>query len=332
MEIAVRPAVTTGVALAAAGMIAVTPVASVVPDVQVPEIQLTADDYGFSATLDGWMQGFNTALIGGLSDLNQGLHGGELGLEALVAPLFRDILGYKTDVSILNGIPNRLFNVFNMALDSGQQGLLGLLGGSDGSSLTDSLIVGGTQVFNPESDFGGLENMFGQALKAVDNLTGFPGDGALEGLQDGISNFNTALTNGLTEFNTWLVEGQRSLEMAVFGVDHAFNGALNRGFDMFNSLLGAGQRGLLGVLGADFSGIAHSLSVVPTESDFPFAGIGGLEGILGNGYLLFANLIGGLLNPGGWFVDGGLLNGMDFLNVFDPSVIFNPLDILGMFL
>ncbi|HYB35763.1 MAG TPA: hypothetical protein VEF72_08300, partial [Mycobacterium sp.] len=42
MQLALRPVISAGVALTAASMIAVTPVAPPLPDIQVPAVQLTA--------------------------------------------------------------------------------------------------------------------------------------------------------------------------------------------------------------------------------------------------------------------------------------------------
>lgn len=343
MELAARPLLTATVAFSAVGLLAVTPVASVVPEVQIPEIHLTAiaDDIG-----DG-IAGFNGFLVDGLLDANQALVAGQIGLEAMISGPFSylpDFLAqhFNPD-NILNGALNRSYNVFNMGLDAAQQGLLGVLG-ADGSDLTEALTAGLNNGTNPvfaTGDIGGLQGMFGNALKVLDNLIGFPGTAAMDGLETGIDGANGSLVEGLTGLNQWLVAGQLGLQDAVFGTEHAFNGVLNRGFDAFNALLGAGQRGILGVLGADFSTITESLSLVPLQgghlgdlAEFPLAGAGGLQGVLGHSYMLLANLIGGLVNSDGLFGVGGLLEGLNLFNVFNPADLFGAFDpvplLLGM--
>lgn len=328
-----RPAVTAGVALATAGMIAATPVLPAAPEVNVPDIQLTAGDYGFSLTLQGWMQDFNSALVGGLLDANRGLVGAEVGLENLISPLFDfEFLGHLHDnfseANILNGIVNRGFNVFNMGLGGAQSSLLGLLGANftsgDSTSadgITSSLLVGlgGNNVFN-SGEIGGLEGVFVQGLQAFANLTGFPGESMMKGLDGGLTSFNSDLVGFLTDFNGALKAGQLGLENMIFGSGSALNGVVNRGFDAFNMLLSAGQQGFLGLLGANFTApdITSSLLLIPdTVGPFTDGTVGGLEGVLGNGYLVLADLIGGLLDPAAMFNN---------LNIFG---LFNPWEILS---
>ncbi|HTM84850.1 MAG TPA: hypothetical protein VL179_08100, partial [Mycobacterium sp.] len=206
MELTVRPAVSAGVALAAAGMIAVTPVIPALPDLQVPDIQLT----GLSEDLQGLMIDLNTGLIDGLTGFNEGLLGGQIAVEQLL---------FGSD-SALNGVINRLFNTFNMGLDVGQNALNGLLGvnvaGAD--SLTESLLVG----LNPAGifragDIGGLEGMFGNGLQAFANITGFPDLGMMTGLESAFLDFNKGLVDGFLDFNQFLVGAQVGLEQLIFG-------------------------------------------------------------------------------------------------------------------
>lgn len=313
MEIAVRPAVTAGVALAAAGMIAVTPVSSVVPDVQVPEIQLV----GFAGQLQDWMSGLNDFLYHGLLDVNQGLVGAQVGLEQAIAKPFGDLLGPAD--GILNGIPNRLFNVFNMGLGGAQSSLLGVLGAdfvSGGalagkatadSGITASLLVGLNNATNPVFDtgaIGGLEGMFGQALQAFANMTGFPDKELMIGLEAGMAGFNHELVESLLGMNKGLVVGELGFERLIAPVFEYFpgyveptsilNGVVNRGFNTINMSLGSLQQGFLGLLGADFdtAAFADSLLVASNVGPFTDSTIGGLEGVLGNGYMTLANFVG----------------------------------------
>ncbi|OBJ67810.1 hypothetical protein [Mycobacterium sp. 1274756.6] len=310
MEIAVRPAVTAGVALAAAGMIAVTPVASVVPDVQVPNIQLV----GFADTLDDWLSGFNADLFAGQIAFNSNLvdrYAGGFGAEIQLEKL---LFGSN---NALNGVINRLYNVFNMGLGAGQNSLNGVLGTSvDPSEVTASLLAGfdpnGGNVFNT-GQIGGLEGMFGQALQAFANATGFPNDSLMGALQDGLIDFNGGLVSVLKDFNGALVDSQLGLERMVSplfeavaqiynpdqviykGADSILNGVVNRGFNTFNMLLDSAQQGFLGLLGADFESADITSSLLVTlgvTGPFNTGVIGGLEGFLGNGYMMLADLAG----------------------------------------
>ncbi|ODR08886.1 hypothetical protein BHQ15_08485 [Mycolicibacillus koreensis] len=335
MELSTGPTITAGVALAAAGMIAATPVLPAAPVVNVPDIQLV----GFADTLEGWMKGFNDFLYPGVLDLNQGLVGAEIGLEKLVSPLFDfDFLGPLhedfSDTNILNGIVNRGFNVFNMGLGGVQSSLLGVFGAeftsgmpsSDpGAGIINSLLVGlnPANVFN-SGQIGGLEGMFVQGLQAFANLTGFPGPDLMQGIQDGLINFNTGLVDFLKDFNHTLVTSQWGLEEMIFGTDSALNGVINRSFNVLNMFLDAGQQGFLGVLGADFPSQAMTSSLLATPDYIPdpiFATgeIGGLEAVLGNSYLVLADLIGGLLNPEAMF------GNLDLFGIFNPWEILSGL-------
>jgi len=298
MELSARPAITAGVALATAGMIAATPVLPAAPEVNVPDIQLV----GFADTLEDWMKGFNTFLVDGLLDVNHGLvHDVQIPLEQLI---------FGGDASALNGVINRLYNVGNMGLGAVQNSLLGVLGpeffsgvndGGPTEGITNSLLVGlnPANVFNSGA-IGGLEGMFVQGLQAFANLTGFPGDTLMEELQSGLTGFNTSLVDFLKDFNHTLVTSQVGLEEMIFGTDSALNGVINRSFNVLNMFLDAGQQGFLGLLGAEFSGKAMTSSLLATPDYIPdpifaLGDIGGLEGVLGNSYLVLADLVGGLL-------------------------------------
>ncbi|MCV7315040.1 hypothetical protein H7J77_05750 [Mycolicibacillus parakoreensis] len=323
MELSARPAITAGVALATAGMIAATPVLPAAPVVDVPDIQLV----GFADTLEDWMISFNEFLYPGLLDVNQGLVDAEVGFEKLISPLFDfDFLGYTDADSILNGVPNRLFNVFNMGLGGVQNSLLGVLGAefasgvggeNAGAGITNSLLVGLNNTTNHVFDtgaIGGVEGMFGQALQAFANVTGFPTDNLMDGLQNGLVGFNGGLVDFVKDFNGALKAGELGLERLIAplfeavskiynpddviykSADSILNGVVNRGFNTFNMLLDAGQQGFLGLLGADFqsSEITSTLltTIDVTGVAFNDGVVGGLEGFLGNGYMMLADLAG----------------------------------------
>lgn len=86
---------------------------------------------------------------------------------------------FGTD-SAFNGIINRGLNVFNMLIDASQQSLNGLLGisydGYDPTAITQSLLIGGDQIFN-DGSVGGLMGAFNQSLSLMANIAGLPFDG-----------------------------------------------------------------------------------------------------------------------------------------------------------
>lgn len=339
MEIAVRPVVTAGVALAAAGMIAVTPVASVVPDVQVPEIQLV----GFADQLEDWLGGFNAGLLHGILGFNDALTDAQVGFEKLISGPFEYLPFLNQDFdadNILNGFLNRSFNVFNMGLGAGQQGFLGFLGADfTTEKVTKSLLQGTSdvgQVFN-NGNIGGLEGMLGQGLQAFANLTGFPNDSLMGQLQAGLLDLNGSIVKGLISFNDGLTEAQAGLEGLVAPIfdigpfsgseaDSILNGVVNRGFNVFNMFLDSGQQSFLGVLGADFTAkeITDSL-IVGGNQVFNNGTIGGLEGVFGQGYMVLANLLGMVIGPDSIFAGADLFSAVNPLDL----MVINPLDFLG---
>ncbi|ORX07545.1 hypothetical protein AWC30_04615 [Mycolicibacillus trivialis] len=332
--------------MAAAGMIAVTPVASVVPDVQVPEIQLVAAD-GFAADLHGWLTDYGTDSISRLLSANKGLLDTEMGFQEAVFKLMAT-LGYEDPLgsdSIFAGSLNRGFNSFNMLLDSGEQGLRGVLGvgGAEAGPLaiTQSLLHGTDPTWPLNTgEVGGLIGSFNQGFKVIDNLTGIPGEGLLENLFElEKSLINEGLVNGIKDFNELLTVGERGLEEFVSPLfklvsgllgdseliykapDSILNGVVNRAFNTFNMFLDAGQQGFLGMLGADFdpTKMTESLLIGVGALDsgvFNSGDIGGLAGVLGQGYMTLADL-------------GGLVAGLNPLNFLgDVFGDFNPLDYL----
>lgn len=166
--------------------------------------------------------------------------------------------------------------------------------------------------------------MFVQGLQAFANLTGFPGADLMQGIQGGLINFNTGLVDFLKDFNHTLVTSQWGLEEMIFGTDSALNGVINRSFNVLNMFLDAGQQGFLGLLGADFSAKAVTSSLLATPDYIPdpifaLGDIGGLEGVLGNSYLVLADLVGGLLNPDAMF------GNLDLFGIFNPWEILSGL-------
>src|SRR6202012_3201050 len=99
-------------------------------------------------------------LIGAEAGFNQNLLAGELNLETTV---------FGTN-SALNGVVNRVFNVGNLVLSTGEQTVNSLLAGVQAPGL---LLTGtGQQVFNA-GNIGGLEGIINQSLAAGADLAGF---------------------------------------------------------------------------------------------------------------------------------------------------------------
>lgn len=196
MQLAARPYVTVGVALAAAGIISVTPVAPPLPDVQVPDIELTSltdtlsaigadlgantlsfspSDLAAAAASSGGLlynlsvaeTGFNEFLLSTQTSFNTGLVAHELALEELI---------FGTD-SALNGTINRLFNVGNMFVDTFENTFNGFLFGAN-PDITSVLTVGMNalgeltpNLFN-SGMLGGIEGVFNNTLAAFFDFLG----------------------------------------------------------------------------------------------------------------------------------------------------------------
>ena len=120
----------------------------------------------------------------------------------------------------------------------------------------------------------------------------------------------------------FLVGGQVGLEQLIFGTDSALNGVINRSFNVFNMFLDAGQQGFLGLLGADFDPTVMTSSLLVglgSGGAFTDGAIGGLEGVLGNGYMVLADLLGGLFDPAAMFGNLDIFGGL--FGMLDPMAI-----------
>lgn len=299
MEIAARPTVTAGIALAAAGLITAAPVTTALPEVQLPDIQLTASP---GDTIAAAMVGLNDFLTGGEVSVNGGLVSAQVGLEQAI---------FGSD-SALNGVLNRGYNVFNMFLDTGERTFNGLLGANgplngagelDPLAVTQSLTVGlaplGGNVFDT-GDIGGLEGVFSQGLAAVGDMTGFPSTTMLRGLETALIGFNNGLVGGELGFNHALI-----IDESAILPGNVLNGAVNQLVNVFNLLLDTAEQSFNGLIGAHaeatdnaYQTITGSLQLDLGAASDPFAAndvallIGGLEGVLGHGYMIFADLLG----------------------------------------
>lgn len=292
-----RSYLTAGAALATAtSLVAAAPVvtAPALPDVQLPAVQLT----GAADSLEYLFGGVNTAAVGIQLDFSSGLLHAEVGIESFIASLLPGVPDITLPVdSVLNGVVNRLYNVFNTGLTTGENFFNGLLGvheqGVTTGDITGAALTGSSaQVFN-SGEIGGLEGMFGQGLKVIDNVIGLPSTAFLTSLESAMINFNASLVSGLLSFNDALTNGEVALEELIFGVDNAVNGGLNRVFDAFNMLLDAGEQSLLGLLGADFDPVEMTRSLLTSVDHVLSDGtIGGLEGLLGQAYMALADFVG----------------------------------------
>ncbi|HTQ23011.1 MAG TPA: PE family protein, partial [Mycobacterium sp.] len=74
--------------------------------------------------------------------------------------------------SALNGVPNRLFNVFNTGLGTAEQGFNGMLGAENGENLIPGLLTGSAaQPFN-DGQIGGVVGIADQGLAAGSDFIG----------------------------------------------------------------------------------------------------------------------------------------------------------------
>ncbi|TDH48172.1 hypothetical protein E2F47_24860 [Mycobacterium eburneum] len=198
MQLAARPFATAGIALAAAGLIAVTPAGPALAELPIPEIQLTGLDVGdfgtvvsgavadmesllgagfggtvvdaasgadplsvassFTAAIESAQIAFNQNLVDAELGFNNGLTGAELWIQQLL---------FGSD-SALNGIINRGFNVFNMGVGVVENTVNAMLfgGALDRADDAFSAIFNGslTLGFNGAAEL--LPNVFNSGLTA----------------------------------------------------------------------------------------------------------------------------------------------------------------------
>ncbi|WP_343599121.1 PE family protein [Mycobacterium sp.] len=279
-------------AVAAVSIVAAAPaVTPALPELRAPAISLTAG--GVGDALEAAIQSLNSDLVGGEFSFNTGLVDTEVGLEKAI---------FGTD-SALNGALNRSYNVVNMFPDTAENSANGVLGANaDGTvDITRSLLVGVNPVgsllpniFN-SGDIGGLEGVVDQALAGFGDITGVPPLSLLEQLQTVELSVNGTLVDTELSINTGLVHDEVALEEVIFGTDSALNGVLNRSYNVVNMVLDADEHLVNSILGAHppaAAEITASLLAGSAAQVFNDGSIGGLEGVLGQSYLVLADFVG----------------------------------------
>lgn len=193
MELAARPLLTAAVAVSAAGLLAVAPVTPALPEVSIPDIELTAESI-FQPVLDaelalgnalwgtdGWILALNGG--GGAAADFTGILGAQWGFANLLYKLVGDLPIEKIGEgpgNVLNGALTRFFDTGNMLLSGSQQGLNGLLGFSSMPDvanplhITNSLLLDGFSDRNlfHSGNIGGLEGALASAFYTLGNLNG----------------------------------------------------------------------------------------------------------------------------------------------------------------
>jgi hypothetical protein len=344
MQLVARPCIAAA-ALVTGSVIAATPLAPpALPEVHMPAIHLTATTDGLSQEIADAMASFNAQLGGQELGLNGNLYNGEIGFEKAIGPFFANVADSHSADSALNGVLNRLFNVGNLFLGTGENTFNSLLGANNFTpeAILNTLLTGAGNPANvfDGGNIGGVEGIFDNSAITYGDFIGLlhdqfglslpgPTGAQLFDLQNAELGFNTNLVNGETAFNGNLLGSELNFEKMLFGSDSALNGVLNRLFNVGNLFLGTGENTFNSVLGADFNPeqLTASLLTGAPNNIFDSGTIGGLEGMIGQGYMAFADSLGLLGNPAG-------LLPADLLGAFNPADLlgtFNPADLLGAF-
>ncbi|MEO6794202.1 MAG: hypothetical protein ABI253_06495 [Mycobacterium sp.] len=338
MYLYIRPCVAAAAALAAGSLIAVAPVTPNLPGVQVPDIQLTADD-------DAVGQAFAELLLQQLrssTTLIQNVQTFDAAIVAAEHPSYLSWLlpGSADNAPLANDAVAHLFNSFNQLFGSHQAAFVGGFGARGILDATDnygsfypfdpavfysSLNIGTNPDVIPGAAaveaFGGLEGAIGQYTvfgSAVAKLMGgdFASQADFDSLASHVGALNDAIFAAEHNFNTALGSAEVALEQALFGTDSAYNGVINRFIDSFNMMYDIHEQHVNGLLGLDALplDLTHSLLVTPEGFRGPIellndGSIGGLTGMFYQNLLVLLDGLGvdgsnsGI--PDGWVFGSG---------------------------
>lgn len=240
--------------------------------------------------------GFNSNLLANEVAFNNALVTNEVAFE-------RQIFG--TD-SALNGILNRSFNVGNLLVGTGEQGLNLFFGVQEPLGFTQTLLLGsGAQPFNGGA-IGGLAGAFYQSLTIPANVLGLAPTAGITGipsipfaqLEASHVGFTSNLLANELAFNQALVTNQVALEQQFFNTDSAFNGVLNRSFNFGNLLLGSGEQAANLFFGVEEpANFTSGLLTGTAAQSYNSGQIGGLAGAFGQGLAAGLDLIGLVTEP-----------------------------------
>jgi hypothetical protein len=286
MERAARPYIAAAAVLATGGLIAATPaVTPTLPDVQIPNIGLTAEtinDPGDLSIFQSLLQGLHEsdqALIDGLTNSNDALVSGpDNFIESIVNTLPAE------DQALAENWEQLLLDAENALFGTGGGSFLGVLGAGEG---IDPPVLN-TSGFAP-SAAGGAGGVAGQdavVTSDVSTVVGYASGAAaastLAQLQDDIAAFQSDLLAAEQGFNAALVEHELALEQATFGDENALNGVVNQSFSALNATFGAQEQNLNDLLG------------VTSPQDFTqtLLNVGGFDGASGADQSLLAEVEG----------------------------------------
>lgn len=269
MELIARPQVAAvAVVVAAGGLIAAAPGATPsMPDVQVPNIGLTAE---LSDIQGSQTEAFYDLITRELSS-NTNLVPDQVDLD-------------KTFVSgggnVLNGAVDRLFNVQDTLQDYHENSLNSLLGTNFDAGAIQNLLAG----LDPAHAFGGgatggLLGVSDQNPDQVANTANALGVTA-SNLLNQLPSFDENLIQAELAFNQHLVSSETTAAQQVFNGDvNPLNGLVNQLFNAHNAMLEQQENLLNNLLGASYAAdeIHSSLLVGPYGDDG--AAIGGLIGV-----------------------------------------------------
>jgi hypothetical protein len=270
MERATRPCIVAAAVLATGGLIAVTPaVTPTLPDVQVPNIDLTADSVNDSGDLSIFHS--LLALFAGDQDQslfqipdtpNDDLFSGQGGL-------FSEILSgggaSGGQPEFAEDFQQLLLDVDNALFGTGGGSFLGTVGAGediDAPPLNASGFAPGT------AGVGGVAGQDAAVSSDVSAVAGSAAAVTAAQLQADIEALQGDLLSAEGAFNSALVEHELALMQAAFGDDNALNGVVIQSFSALNSAFAAQEQSLNELLGistsADFT---QSLVNVGGSSD-----------------------------------------------------------------
>jgi hypothetical protein len=269
MERATRPCIVAAAVLATGGLIAVTPaVTPTLPDVQVPNIDLTADTAGMDADVS-FLQQLAEAQISSNSQLGD--------QESVFDP------GLVTDETKFDGMLPGSDNALNDVLNINESALDAELNSGDtANSLSAGLAL------SPLPDGGSAAGAAGSSdpsvASAASDVTALSTSATL---QTAAADFYSTLLSNEQDFNTDLVGNEQAIVDAVSGNDGTLNDVVTHGFNLFNMLYAAQELGLNGVVGVHGDGYDpqdFTQALLLGDPD----GVGGIQGMFDQSQALLA--------------------------------------------
>jgi hypothetical protein len=285
MERATRPCIVAAAVLATGGLIAVTPAMTpTLPDVQVPNIDLTADtvtdsgDLGILHSILALFAGDQNQSLVPIDTPNDDLFSGQGGF---LSEILSGAGASDGQPEFTEDFQQLLLDIDNALFGTGGGSFLDTAGAGEG---IDAPPVNASGFAPGTAGAGGVAGQDAAVSSDVSAVAGSAAAVTAAQLQSDIEAFQSDLLSAEGAFNSALVEHELALEQAAFGDDNVLNGVVNQGFSAVNSAFAAQEQSLNDLLGITTStDVTQSLlsvggSGAASGSDLPvLADIAGLQ-------------------------------------------------------